>query len=110
MAKLSRRRGGRRSISADAATIHQIDNRILRNRMAPLEPLDEEQLETIHNLSLRILEEQGIEVMGEQALNLFRKAGASVDSSGIVRIAPQLLLDTLSLIHISEPTRRYAIE
>jgi len=97
MAKLSRRRGGRRSISADAATIHQIDNRILRNRMAPLEPLDEEQLETIHNLSLRILEEQGIEVMGEQALNLFRKAGASVDSSGIVRIAPQLLLDTVAL-------------
>ena len=97
MAKLSRRRGGRRSISADAATIHQIDNRILRNRMAPLEPLDEEQLETIHNLSLRILEEQGSEVMGEQALNLFRKAGASVDSSGIVRIAPQLLLDTVAL-------------
>ena len=64
--------------------------------MAPLEPLDEAQLETIHDLSLRILEEEGIEVMGEHALNLFRNAGASVDGNGVVCIDRDLLLATVA--------------
>jgi trimethylamine:corrinoid methyltransferase-like protein len=97
MARTSRRRGGRKAIDAKAATIRQIDKKVLRNGMAPLEPLDEEQLEIIHNMSLRILEELGIEVAGEQALNLFRKAGASVDSNGVVRIERELLLDAVAL-------------
>ena len=97
MARPSRRRGGRKAIDAKAATIRQIDKQVLRNRMAPLEPLDEEQLEIIHNMSLRILEEQGIEVMGEHALSLFRKAGAAVDGNGVVCIEGELLLDTVAL-------------
>jgi trimethylamine--corrinoid protein Co-methyltransferase len=96
MARTSRRRGGRKGIDAETTVIRQIDRRVLRNRMAPLEPLDEEQLDIIHNMSLRILEEQGIEVVGERALNLFRKAGASVDGDGVVCIARELLLDTVA--------------
>jgi len=96
MARPSRRRGRRRTNDTTAVTIHQIDKKVLRNRMAPLEPLDEEQLETIHDLSLRILEELGIEVAGEHALSLFRKAGASVDSDGVVRIERELLLETVA--------------
>lgn len=80
---------------ANAPTIHQIDKRILRNRMAPVEPLDEEQLDFIHEMSMRILEEQGIEVIGKQALDLFRNAGASVDDNGIVCIERELLLATI---------------
>jgi len=97
MARTSRRRGRRRTHDTTAANIHQIDKKVLRNRMAPLEPLDAEQLELIHDLSLRILEEEGIEVMGEHALNLFRTAGATVDNNGIVRIERGLLLDTVAL-------------
>ena len=97
MARTSRRRVGRRKIDVKAAAIRQIDKKVLRNRMAPLEPLDAEQLETINDLSLRILEEEGIEVVGEQALNLFRKAGASVDGKGVVRIERKLLVDTVAL-------------
>ncbi len=96
MAKAGRRRGRRRATDTKVATIHQIDRKVLRNRMAPLEPLDEEQLEIIDNMSMRILEEQGIEVMGEHALNLFRKAGASVDGNGVVCIDRELLLDTVA--------------
>ncbi len=96
MARTSRRRGGRKGIDAETTVIRQVDRRVLRNRMAPLEPLDEEQLDIIHNMSLRILEEQGIEVVGERALNLFRKAGASVDGDGVVCIARELLLDTVA--------------
>jgi len=97
MARPNRRRGRRKTSDTTQAAIHQIDKKILRNRMAPLEPLDEEQLEFIHTMSMRILEEQGIEVVGEQALKLFRNAGASVDNDGVVCIDRQLLLDTVAM-------------
>ncbi len=68
----------------------------MRNRFAPLEPLDEEQLEFIHDVSLRIVEEEGIEVLGDQALDLFRTAGASVDEDGVVRMDRGLLLASIA--------------
>ena len=76
--------------------IRQLDRKQLRNRFAPLEALDEEQLEFIHNISLRIVEEEGIEVLGDQALDLFRKAGASVDEDGVVRIDREQLLEIVA--------------
>lgn len=96
MARTSRRRN-RKSPSEPQVAVRQIDRNVLRNRFAPLEPLDEEQLEFIHDVSLRIVEEEGIEVLGEQALDLFRKAGASVDEQGIVRVDRGLLLETVGL-------------
>ena len=85
MTRTNRRRG-RKTVLVDSVAIRQIDRKQLRNRFAPIEALDEEQLEFIHNISLRIVEEEGVEVMGEQALAMFKKAGASVDNKGVVRI------------------------
>jgi trimethylamine--corrinoid protein Co-methyltransferase len=45
---------------------------------------------------LRIVEEEGIEVLGDQALDLFRKAGASVDEDGVVRIDREQLLEIVA--------------
>jgi trimethylamine--corrinoid protein Co-methyltransferase len=54
--------------------------------------LGEDQLESIHQASLRILGEIGIEFMGEEARSLFRDAGAEVDdASGCVRIDQELV-------------------
>ncbi len=64
----------------------QLERQVLRNRFAPIQALDAEQLQLIHAASMTLLEEQGIEVLGEQALALFRQAGARVDSSGVVRL------------------------
>jgi trimethylamine--corrinoid protein Co-methyltransferase len=75
---------------------HQLEAKVLRNRFAPLEALDEEQLDFIHDVSMRIIEEQGIELLGVQALDLFRKAGASVDDDGVVRMDRALLLETVA--------------
>ena len=91
------RRRRRQPSSEKTLAIRQLNRKELRNRFAPIEALDEEQLEFIHDISLRILEEEGIEVMGDQALDLFRKAGASVDDAGVVRIDRNLLLDTVAL-------------
>ncbi len=95
MARTNRRRG-RKAAPENVVAIHQLERKQLRNRFAPLEALDEEQLEFIHNISLRIVEQEGIEVLGDQALALFRKAGASVDDKGVVRIDRHQLLEIIA--------------
>ena len=57
------------------------------NPYTPLEVLEPDQLEAIHDASMRILEEIGIEFMSPQALDLLAGAGADVDhDSGVVRL------------------------
>ena len=41
--------------------------------------LSTEQLEAIHNSSLKVLENTGIRVLSQQALDILKKAGAKVD-------------------------------
>jgi trimethylamine--corrinoid protein Co-methyltransferase len=86
----------RKTVPVDTVAIRQIDRKQLRNRFAPIEALDQEQLEFIHDISLRILEEEGVEVIGDQALTMFKRSGASVDANGMVRIDRGLLLETIA--------------
>ncbi len=74
----------------------QLERRVLRNRFAPVEPLDKEQIELIHNASMQLLEEQGIEVLGDLALDTFRKGGAEVSDDGLVKIDRALLMETIA--------------
>jgi len=100
MTSTTRKRGKRTRKSAasvEKIVLPQLERKVITNRFAPIEPLNDEQLELIHNVSLRIIEEQGIEVMGEQALALFRAAGADVSAGGLVRMAPELVLETVAL-------------
>jgi len=59
--------------------IPQLPARRVRNPYPPLALLTDEQVEAIHDASMRILEEFGIEVMSPRALALFEAAGAKVD-------------------------------
>ena len=66
--------------------------RQIRTSLDPVGILGADQLETIHQTSLRILEEIGIEFMGDKARQLFRDAGAEVDDdSGRVCIDRELV-------------------
>ncbi len=95
MTRKVRRR--RRQTSPESKVLFpQLGRKTLRNPYPPLEPLDAEQLEFIHDVSMRILEEEGIEVIGERALEQFRRAGATVDDSGVVRFDRTLLLETVA--------------
>ncbi|HSK52753.1 MAG TPA: trimethylamine methyltransferase family protein [Clostridia bacterium] len=53
--------------------------RTLTNPYRPVEILDEEGIETIHRATLRILEEIGVEVLGDRAIDVFARAGAAID-------------------------------
>jgi len=94
MAKRPRKRA--RSNQAVNTGIQQLATQQLLSPFSPVEPLNEEQLELLHNASLEILEDLGIEVLGEQALDLFRQAGAEVSEDGIVRMDKGLVMETIA--------------
>ncbi|HNB27317.1 MAG TPA: trimethylamine methyltransferase family protein, partial [Alphaproteobacteria bacterium] len=68
----------------------------LRNAFPPLAPLSQGQIEAIHDASLRLLEEIGIEFQGAAACEVLRKAGAVVEvKSGLTRIPREVVLAAL---------------
>jgi len=91
-----RRRRSKEAQAVHKSTVAQLNRQRLRNRFAPIEPLDEEQLTLIHSASMDLLENHGIEVLGEQALSVFRKSGADVDANGTVRIDRGLVMESIA--------------
>ena len=85
-------RRGRKQRPADSLP-SQIEWRDIRNHMAPLAPLSADQIESIHQASLRLLEEYGIEVMSEKARALYRQAGAEVDDTSMMVRADRGLIE-----------------
>ena len=63
----------------------------------PVEILSADQLEAIHNTSMRILEELGIELMSASARAYFKQAGAEVDdASGLVKVDRGLIAELVA--------------
>jgi trimethylamine--corrinoid protein Co-methyltransferase len=71
--------------------------RELRNIFPPYEMLPPEQLERIHDTSMRILEEIGMDFLDDEALDIWEKAGAKVDHAAQhVWIERGLLLEAVA--------------
>lgn len=86
-------RAGRASRRRDAAT-NAFDHawRNWVNPYPPIEQFSADQIEAIHEASLRVLVETGIRVLNDEARNLYRQAGMRVDDEGRVRFDPDLLM------------------
>ncbi|HEX6092072.1 MAG TPA: trimethylamine methyltransferase family protein, partial [Dongiaceae bacterium] len=88
----ARRRGRRTS-----GGFKQPPWRALRNLYSPVEVIDAEGLERIHDTSMRVLETQGLEFLSPRALDILAKAGAEVDrSTGRVRFDRGLIEQCLA--------------
>lgn len=79
MSEPRRKRGADRTSNRGPTAIPQLLHRRVRNPYPPMQMLSADQLEAIHEASLHILENFGIEVMSPRALSLFEAAGATVD-------------------------------
>ena len=92
-----KRSGGRASRNARSGSgIEQLPWQQVTNPYPPFEILDAEQMNLLHDTSMRILSEAGIRVMGDNVLDLFEGAGAIVDRhEKIVRIDESLVLETI---------------
>ncbi len=67
-----------------------------KRNFKPLEILNEEEVEAIHQGTLEVLERTGVRVEHERALKLFSKNGCQVDFDAMrVRIPPDLALECL---------------
>ena len=91
-----RRRGGARAAIRAARTQKTINALpTLERKIPPYEVLDEEQLERIHQASMKILEEVGIDFRDPEALADWRAAGADVQGER-VRIPRELLMELVA--------------
>ena len=74
-----RRRSGGRANAREPAPIPQLAASHVRNPYPPMRVLSDDQVEAIHDASMHILENLGIEMMSTAALDLFARSGAKVD-------------------------------
>jgi trimethylamine---corrinoid protein Co-methyltransferase len=111
----SRRRPGRAERAARPAP-STARYRQLQHRFPPTPVVSEDELEAIHQTSLQILEEMGMDFMHEGAREILRQAGAEVrPSSDRVRIPRELILQAIQTcpseftLHARNPERNIAI-
>ena len=89
-------RRGRREKAG--ASISQLPWESVRNPYAPMEILSGDQLQDLHDTSIRILKELGVKVMGANARALFAAAGAKVDDDGLVLIDETIVEAALATV------------
>jgi len=83
-------RRGRARSTATEPRIRQLPWRQVKNPHGTLPILDPEGVERIHEASLRVLEELGIELWSEDARKLFADAGATVNGE-VVRVGREVI-------------------
>lgn len=114
MAEATARRGGREARRAARAEAPLVQQRYITRNIPLYELLDEAGLETIHEQSMTILEEIGLDFRDGPALELWRKAGAEIDGER-VHIPRELLMEKLSTVppqytqHARNPERNVVI-
>ena len=92
------RRGGRAgSRSRGAAAFEQPAFRQLKIPFAPTQIVSADELESIHNASLKVLREIGVEVLHPEARRIMKEHGADVrDGSERVRFDGDMLLELIA--------------
>lgn len=65
--------------------------------MRKLEVIEQEKLAEIHDASIKILQETGIQVHHDGALELFKQHGASVDQQ-VVRLSRKMIEDCMAQV------------
>ena len=95
--QVTRRRTRRPRRRRTPSPLAHIPWRNLQNTMPPLERLDAEAVERVHEASMKILEEIGLTFMDNEALDLWEQAGAKVDrASQHVWLDRHLVLELVS--------------
>ncbi len=94
---MTREGGGRRRERRTAGGLKQLPWRTYRNPYKPIEVLSADQLEAVHETSLRILEEHGMEFLDDEALALLKGAGAEIEPGGkVVRFDRGLIMESVA--------------
>lgn len=94
---MARRRGRVQRRRSDTG-VRQLPWREIVNPYAPIEVLSEDQVEAIHQASMRLLQEVGVRVLDGEARSLLAEAEAEVDEAAqVVRFDATLIEDKVAL-------------
>ena len=98
---MTRRHRSRRDRQAESgpSPLSQSAYSSIRNPLPALTPLSEDQLQTLHNASLKLLAETGMEVTSPQARKLYKEAGAEIDEGQeLVKLPPEMVMGLLKTV------------
>ena len=98
--KTRRKRGGGRAGNAErrgSGAIEQMPWNPPINTDRPTEPLTEEGIAAIHDGTMRILEEIGIEILNPEALEIFRASGGCTINGENVRMGRDFVMEQIAL-------------
>jgi trimethylamine--corrinoid protein Co-methyltransferase len=93
-----RRSGGRSAKSGrTGGGIAQLPHRSVQNPYPPMELLSPDQMQQLHDTSMRILSELGIRVMSDRVMDIFEGAGAIVDrETSTIRIDESIVMAAIA--------------
>jgi len=95
----------RRERRPKAAGPQQLAWRAVENPYKPIEVLTPEQVDKIHDASLRVLRDLGMEFLNDRAMDLLEKAGARVDrATKRVRFDPAMVME-----HVGKAPSRFTL-
>ncbi len=86
------RRRRKQGVQQQRPTLEQLEWKQLQYADKPIEPLDADGIERIHDTAMRVLEEIGIDFLNEDAKTILKDAGCDVAlDSDRVRMDPSRL-------------------
>ena len=92
-------RRSRRTREKPVFKLDQLPIRELRNNYAPTQVLDEESLQLIHDGSMCILEQIGLQILNDRSRALMVENGATIDpETGYVRMEREMVMEMISTI------------
>ncbi len=111
-----RRRGRRGGRARDGAptTMQQAPFTHVRRHFAPTEVVDGDQLESIHDASLEVLRDVGLDVLEPAARKIFAEAGCAIEDER-VRFDPEMITEAVAhaprefTLHARNPERNLRI-
>jgi len=102
--------------SRQANDIRQLPWRDIVNTYAPMEILEAEQIEQIHQSSLTLLQNYGMHIMHAGARTMLAEAGADVDhDTGMVRFDRNLVMEKVAMapasttLHARNPAKNFVL-
>ncbi len=94
--KTSRRRKRR---TAGVPEKSSLPWKTIRNSLPPIEPLSADEIESIHQTSLRVLAQLGIKVTDTEARKIYAEGGARVDDSEeMIYLDPEMVEEVIKLV------------
>lgn len=114
MTRSTRRRERQGADAREALAFTQREFEIIRNPWPPMDMVPPEALESLHNTSMTILEDIGMDVLDEEARDFFQKAGGKVEGER-VRLDRDLIMESLKTcpgeftMHASNPAHNIRI-